>query len=146
MKNPAVKKPKGYKIIVFPSFDTKGGLLTMIQRGASPNEIRFEIQRVLVTKCGACSEERGAHTHHKSRQVFFVLSGECTILLDDGKTKSSVTLKNPNEGLLMEPYLWHVMKDFKENTVTLALFSTRYDEADYIRSYDEFLRCVQKKK
>lgn len=135
----------GHSIVEFPSFETKGGILTMIQRGEKPNEIPFEINRVLVTKCGASSEERGAHTHHKSRQVFFVLSGKCTVLLDNGKDKSSITLTNASEGLLMEPYVWHVMKDFKENTVTLALFDTTYNEKDYIRNYNEFLQCIKKK-
>ena len=129
----------------FPSFNTKGGLLTMIQRGEKLNEVPFEIQRVLVTKCGASSEERGAHTHHKSRQIFFALAGGCSVELDNGVEKKTVTLSNPEEGLLMEPYVWHVMKDFKENTVTLALFDTIYDEKDYIRSYEEFISIVNRK-
>lgn len=133
----------GYTLIQFPSFETKGGILTMLQRGKKVDEIPFEIKRVLVTKCGASSEERGGHTHHTSRQVFFALSGGCTVLLDNGKNKSSVTLTNANEGLLIEPYVWHTMKNFKENTLTLALFNTLYDEKDYIRSYDEFLRCLK---
>ncbi|MEK7575011.1 MAG: FdtA/QdtA family cupin domain-containing protein [Patescibacteria group bacterium] len=136
--------PEGSAIIKLPSFSGKGGILTMIQRGEKLNEVPFEIERVLVTTCGQSSEERGAHTHHESRQIFFVLSGGCTILLDNGKDKSSVTLTNASEGLLMEPYVWHVMKDFKENTVTLALFNTVYDEKDYIRNYEEFLKCLKK--
>lgn len=144
MKKETVEKTGGYAIIKFPSFETKGGVLTMLQRGKKVNEIPFEIKRVLVTKCGASSEERGAHTHHKSRQIFFVLSGGCTVDLDDGKNKSSVTLTSANQGLLMEPYVWHVMKNFKENTVTLALFSTVYNEKDYIRNYEEFKQCLKK--
>lgn len=116
----------------------------MVQSGKKPDEVPFVIKRVLVTKCGERSEERGAHSHHKSRQIFFVLSGGCRVALDNGKHKANVKLSNTNQGLLMEPYVWHVMKDFKKNTVTLALFDTRYDEKDYIRSYEEFKRCLKK--
>ena len=35
------------------------------------------------------------------------------------------------------------MKNFKENTVTLALFNTVYDEKDYIRSYEEFRSYIK---
>ena len=138
------KSNAGYEILKFPSFETKGGVLTMLQRGTKLTEVPFEIQRVLVTTCGAESEERGAHTHHKGRQIFFALSGGCTVELDNGKGKTSVTLLKPEEGLLMEPYVWHTMKDFKPNTVTLALFDTLYDEKDYIRNYEEFKKHVKK--
>ncbi len=134
-----------YKLIKFPSFNTKGGLLTMIERGKKINEVPFEIKRILVTKCGSETSERGAHTHHKSRQIFFAISGGCVVELDNGKEKATVTLSSAEEGLLMEPYLWHTMKNFKENTVTLALFNTAYDEKDYIRSYEEFISIVNRK-
>ena len=134
---------KLYEIIKFPSFETKGGILTMIQGGKKIDEVPFEIKRVLITKCGTESGERGAHTHHKSRQIFFALSGECMVELDNGKDKATVTLSKSEEGLLMEPYIWHTMKNFKENTVTLALFNTVYDEKDYIRSYEEFRSYIK---
>ena len=115
----------------------------MLQCGEKLNEVPFEIKRVLITKCNAESGERGAHTHHKSRQIFFALSGGCTVELNNGKEKAVVILTNPEEGLLMEPYVWHTVKDFKENTVTLALFNTLYDEKDYIRSYEEFKKYIK---
>jgi dTDP-4-dehydrorhamnose 3,5-epimerase-like enzyme len=130
-------------LIKFPSFETKGGLLSMLQSGKKINEVPFPIKRVLVTKCGAGSEKRGGHTHHKSRQIFTVLSGGCTVELDDGKNKKDIVLSPDDEGLIMEPYVWHTMKDFKENTITIALFNSIYDEKDYIRNYEEFKKYAK---
>lgn len=146
MKTSKNSSQKGYALIKFPSFETKGGVLTMLERGEKISEVPFEIKRVLVTKCGKSSGERGAHTHHKSRQIFFALSGACAVEMDDGKNKTTVRLSSANEGLLMEPYLWHTVKDFEENTITLALFNTKYDEKDYIRDYQEFIKCLKNAK
>ena len=135
---------KLYSIVQFPSFDTKNGLLCMYQNGKKENEVPFDIKRVLVTKCGESSEARGAHTHHKTRQIFLVISGGCTVDIDNGTEKASVVLSKPQEGIILEPYIWHVMRDFKPDTVCLALFDSMYDEKDYIRNYEEFLSCVKK--
>ncbi|OHA26499.1 MAG: hypothetical protein A3C06_02895 [Candidatus Taylorbacteria bacterium RIFCSPHIGHO2_02_FULL_46_13] len=135
---------KLYTIIKFPSFETKNGALTMFQEGKNAGEVPFTIKRTLVTKCTESSEPRGAHTHHQSRQVFMVLSGGCDVELDNGAEKTTVTLSHPEEGLVLEPYVWHVMKNFKKDTVTLALFDSLYDEKDYIRNYEEFKKCLKK--
>ena len=38
------------------------------------------------------------------------------------------------------------MYDFSEDAVLLVLASELYDESDYIRDYDEFLKFIGKKK
>ena len=38
--------------------------------------------------------------------------------------------------------MWREMYDFSEDAVLMVLASEVYDEADYIRDYDEFLRMV----
>ena len=36
--------------------------------------------------------------------------------------------------------MWHEMVAFKEGTVLLVIASEKFEEADYIRDYREFLR------
>lgn len=88
-------------------------------------------------------DTRGGHTHHQTRQILVALEGGCVVELDNGKEKSSVTLNTFSQGLLLEPYIWHTMKDFLPGTILLVLASTSYDEKDYIRSYEDFLKCIK---
>lgn len=129
-------------LLDFPFFDNKKGLLTMVQSvvvGAE-NKLPFEIKRVLVMKGMDVGDARGGHTHHKTRQVLMAISGSCVVDLDNGKEKTSIVLNKFNQGVLLEPYVWHVMKDFSKDTILLVLADTEYDEADYIRNYDDFLK------
>ena len=38
--------------------------------------------------------------------------------------------------------MWREMFDFSEDAVLMVLASEIYDESDYIRDYDEFLKFV----
>lgn len=137
-------KSSFYQLLDFPVFDTKNGILCMFQSQdvQAENKLPLDIKRVLVMKEMKQGDLRGGHTHHKTRQILFAISGGCLIDLDNGQEKESVKLSKFNQGLLLEPYVWHVMKNFESNTVLLVLADTEYDEKDYIRDYQEFLKFV----
>jgi hypothetical protein len=65
------------------------------------------------------------------------------MLLDDGRIRGEVRLDDPAAGLLLPPLIWHEMHDFTADCVLMVLAEQRYDEADYIRDYREFLRIVE---
>ena len=141
MKKKIKQNKHGRNIFELPSFDTKNGILMMAQnltsnaKGALP----FDIQRVLVMKGMSLGDIRGGHTHHKTRQILFAVSGSCTVDMDNGHEKWSVTLDTFHKGIVLEPYVWHVMRGFTVNTILLVLADSQYDESDYIRDYEEFL-------
>jgi dTDP-4-dehydrorhamnose 3,5-epimerase-like enzyme len=141
------KLPK-YKIITFPLAKTKNGFLTMLQTNLTDMEasgvVPFQIKKVLSIAGMKSEDERGGHTHHKTQQILICTSGGCTVDLDDGKNKTSVVLDKPNQGLFLFPYVWHVMRDFKENTLLLVVADTEYDEKDYIRNYEDFIQQLPK--
>src|SRR6185436_7046223 len=112
------------KIIVFASFDTKNGVLTMYEHGTKPANVPFEPKRVLVMQGMKGGDKRGGHTHDKTRQVLVCVRGKCLVHMDNGSQKIDVTLDKPHEGVLLEPYVWHTMSDFGENTVLLVLADT----------------------
>lgn len=132
------------QVLDFPFFDTHNGLLCMFQGHdvEAENKLPFVIKRVLVMKDMKPRDARGGHTHHKTRQVLVAISGSCIVELDNGKHTEQLRLDAFNQALLLEPYVWHVMKDFTPNTILLVLADTAYDEKDYIRDYQEFLRFV----
>jgi len=135
-----------YKILAFPLSDTKNGELTMFQTaGSASKKVPFPIRKVLVITGMKGKDKRGAHAHFKTKQILVALRGGCIVELDDGKRKSRVRLSKQNEGLLLYPHVWHVMRDFKPNTTLLVIADTTYDEKDYIRDYAQFLKVAQKR-
>jgi dTDP-4-dehydrorhamnose 3,5-epimerase-like enzyme len=85
---------------------------------------------------------RGFHAHKQLSQVILCVSGACRLVLDSGNKREDVILNKPNEGVLVEGLVWREMHDFSEGCVLVVLASAVYDEADYIRTYDQFLSEV----
>lgn len=122
--------------------DERGTLVSCEQM----KNIPFEIKRVYYmfgTKPGV---RRGYHAHKCLKQILICVSGSCKILLDDGNDKEIVDLDKPNKGLIVESNMWREMFDFSEDAVLMVLASEVYDESDYIRNYDEFLKYVKEQK
>ena len=105
-------------------------------------EVGFEIKRVYYIFGTQPHVTRGLHAHRELKQIAVVLRGRCTFLLDDGHDKETVVLDNPAQGLAIGSMVWREMSDFSADCVLLVLASANYDEADYIRSYPEFLKAV----
>ena len=137
-----VMKKEFYKIIKFPFSDTKNGVLFMYQKG----EVPFPVRKILLIKGMVGNDKRGAHTHHKTNQILVCVSGECKVSLDNGKSKAEVVLNKTEEGLLLYPYVWHSMYDFKPNTILMVLADQKYDEKEYIRNYEDFKKIIKSKK
>ena len=62
------------------------------------------------------------------------------MLIDDGKNKKVITLNKPDKGLLILPGIWRALNNFSAGSVCLVTASEVFDENDYIRNYDEFLK------
>ena len=89
---------------------------------------------------------RGFHAHKKLKQILICVNGSCKIHLDNGEEQKEVLLEKPYEGLYIENDMWREMYDFSPDAVLMVLASEYYDESDYIRDYDEFLKFVNKKR
>lgn len=127
------------KIIQFQSHgDDRGSLVSIEQK----KNIPFDIKRVYYLFSTKEGVRRGFHAHKKLKQLAIVLKGSCRFLLDDGSEKIEVLLDNPAQGLYIDSLLWREMYDFSEDCVLMVLADSIYDEADYIRDYDEFLKEV----
>ena len=98
----------------------------------------FAIRRVYAISGVATGATRGGHAHRKTDQALFVLSGSLTLNTDDGTHTESIPVAASEDGVRLPPMLWHTMSDFSPDCVALVAASLPYDEADYIRSYDDF--------
>jgi len=133
-----------FEMLEYPFFDTKNGILTALHAAntGAEHKLPFEIKRVLVMRGMKEADLRGGHTHHTTNQILFAVAGSCTVELDNGHEKTEVQLDAFNKGVWLKPYVWHVMKSYAPDTVLLVLADTEYNEADYIRDYDEFLKLL----
>ncbi len=105
-------------------------------------DIPFAIKRIYFIFHTEEGIRRGFHAHKETRQLLFCPHGEIDILLDDGREQQIVTLDDPSKGLLLSSCLWREMIWKQTDSVLCVAASTCYDEEDYIRDYDDFLRYV----
>jgi dTDP-4-dehydrorhamnose 3,5-epimerase-like enzyme len=127
------------KLVEAPANSTDGTLVQL-----QFPEIPFDIKRVYYIYGVSVGAVRGAHTHKETTQALFCIRGSITIALDDGKMKEKVILNKPNVGVILEPGVWHEMREFKKDTILLVLASEKHEPADYIRSYEDFLNLYAK--
>ena len=106
-------------------------------------EIPFEIKRVYYTYGVPESVKRGFHGHRELEQVFICLNGEIKIKCFDGKNEEEYLLNEANKGLFVGRMIWHEVYDYSHNSVLMALASDYYDENDYIRDRDIFIKTVK---
>lgn len=118
--------------------DDRGSLVSLEELGNIP----FEIKRVYYIFDTKSQISRGFHAHKKLEQMAICVKGSCRIVLDDGQSRESVVLDSPEQGLYINNNKWREMHDFSKDCVLLVLASNIYDESDYIRDYEEFLRLV----
>lgn len=121
--------------------DDRGSLIALEQE----KNIPFDIKRVYYLFGTKSNVRRGFHAHKALKQVAIALRGSCRFLLDNGKEKTDVSLDNPAQGLLIESLIWREMYDFSEDCVLMVLANEHYDENDYIRNYDDFIKHVKGK-
>ena len=112
------------------------GYLSVIEGG---EDIPFEIKRIYYLYM-VPEAARGAHAHKELQQLLVATSGSVDITLDDGQEKKTFHLDRPWKGLLVTPGLWRDLDNFSGGTVLMCLASEKYDEGDYIRDYNEFLK------
>ena len=126
-------------IIDFPGLgDERGGLIALEGNDSVPFEIK-RVYYILDTKKGV---SRGFHAHKVLKQLAVCIAGSCHFILDNGLEKEEIILDSPLKGLIIDKMIWHEMHDFSEDCVLLVLASAHYDENDYIRNYNEFLKEV----
>ena len=88
---------------------------------------------------------RGEHAHKECHQFLVCVKGHCSVVVDDGINRTEILLDHPELGLYIPPMVWATEYKYSSDAVLMVLASHKYEEEDYIRDYDEFLRKVGKR-
>ena len=129
------------KLIGFPRIGDPRGNLTYVE---SKIHIPFDINRVYYLSEVPKGATRGGHAHRALHQLLIAVTGSFDIHLDDGFNKKTIKLSQSDSGLYVCPMIWRDIDNFSENSVCLVFASEYYDEQDYYRSYDLFIKDVKR--
>ena len=85
------------------TFIEPDGRLTPIEFGS---DIPFRAKRIFYVYGVEGQNDRGKHSHHKTKQVLICLYGQVDVICDDGRNKRTITLNNPDEALYIPEMIW----------------------------------------
>lgn len=124
-------------MIGLPKVNNRSGNITVIENNT---EIPFEVKRIFYIYDIPGGESRGAHAHKECHQFLVSASGSFEVHLDDGINKKTVMLNQPYTGLNVPPGIWASEINFSSGAICLVMTSHKFNEDDYIRDYQDFLK------
>ncbi|MCH5342454.1 MAG: WxcM-like domain-containing protein [Acetatifactor sp.] len=130
-------------VLYFGDLGDKRGKLVVIE-GAQA--IPFDIKRVFYIYDSDSTVIRGQHANRESEFVLINVAGQSKVRITDGREEFVVGLNKPMMGVYIPKMIWKDMYGFSSDSVLLVLASTHYDDKEYIRNYDEYLKEMGIKK
>jgi dTDP-4-dehydrorhamnose 3,5-epimerase-like enzyme len=127
-------------VLNLPQITDPRGNLSFIEGN---KHIPFDIKRVYYLYDVPGGETRGGHAHKNLEQLIIAMSGSFDVILDDGRQKKTISLNRSYLGLYMPRMMWRELVNFSSGAVCVVLASEHYDESDYYRNYDEFLKIAR---
>ncbi|MCX6304751.1 MAG: FdtA/QdtA family cupin domain-containing protein [Bacteroidetes bacterium] len=128
------------QIVQLPKFEDPRGNLSFLEE---EKHIPFTIERVYWIYDVPGGQVRGGHAFKVQQELIIALSGSFDVEVDGGTGKQVFSLNRSYYGLYLPPGLWRRMQNFSTNSLALVLSSTPFNEDDYIRDYQEFLKFRQ---
>jgi hypothetical protein len=128
------------KLVHLPVVPDERGKLSFIEGG---RHVPFDIARVYYLYDVPAAAVRGGHAHRDLKQLIIALSGSFDVKLDTARFRRVIQLNRPNIGLLISSMIWRELDNFSSGGICLVLASMPYEEADYYRDYETFLKSCQ---
>ena len=125
------------QFINLPKYLDPRGNLSFIEEDT---HLPFKIRRVYWIYDVPGGEHRGGHAFRQTKELIVALSGSFDVVLDDGEKKYRYSLNRSYYGILVPNMMWRRMENFSTNSLALIIASTDYDENDYIRNIEEFIK------
>lgn len=113
------------------------GSLGVIEGG---RDVPFKIARAFYVYGVHAGDIRGQHAHKACHQFLVCVHGKVEVTCDDGKGKKTFVLDSPLKGLHIPPSIWAEQRYFSSDAMLLVLADRLFEESDYMRDYDGFLK------
>lgn len=128
------------RLIYLPKILDDRGNLTFVEE---KKHLPFVINRVYWIYDVPGGEFRGSHAFRQNQEMIAALSGSFDVVLHDGRREYRFSLNRSYDAVYVPSMVWRRMENFSTNSLAIVLASTHFDDSDYIRDYDQFLREVQ---
>ncbi len=127
------------RLVALPRFRHETGSLSFAEAEV---HVPFAIERIYYLYDLANGARRGAHGHKALHQLMIPVAGSFDVLLNDGRRQRRVHLSQPDKALYICPMIWRDLENFAPGSVCVVLASHKYDEDDYYRNYDDFIKAA----
>lgn len=129
-----------YQMLEFPQLGDDRGHLVVVE---SLKNIPFIVKRVFYIYGSDQNVVRGQHANRRSEFVLINVCGTSKVKIDDGHSQTVVELNHPHQGIYLNKMIWKDMFDFSSDSILLCLSSENYDDNEYIRDYQQYLKEVK---
>lgn len=128
-------------LIDLPRFMDSRGNLSFIEEDS---HLPFKIRRVYWIYDVPGGEHRGGHAFRETEELIVALSGSFNVVIHSGEKEFCFSLNRSYYGVFVPKMMWRMLENFSTNSLALIIASTDYNEADYIRSFAEFINLFTK--
>lgn len=128
------------RIINLPRIEDDRGNLSFIEE---ENHIPFKVERVYWIYDVPGGEYRGSHAFKTTKEFIVAISGSFDVVLHDGTEERKYSMNRSYYGLYIPILHFRRLENFSTNSLALILASTTFNEADYIRDFDDFLKFIE---
>ncbi|MEN0053963.1 MAG: FdtA/QdtA family cupin domain-containing protein [Mucilaginibacter sp.] len=125
------------KIIELPKILDERGNLSFLEEN---NHVPFQIKRSYWIYDVPGGAIRGGHSYYENQEFIIAISGSFEVVVDNGSIKQTFSLNRSYYGLYVPNNIWREMINFSTNSLAFVVASTNYDEFDYQRDYQSFLK------
>jgi hypothetical protein len=130
----------GCTLTRLPSVLDLRGALTFAEVG---QYLAFVPRRYFVVYDVPSRKIRGSHAHHELHELIFAVGGSVTVTVDNGRERGQMVLDDPTLLLHLRPLTWTTQYAYSPGAALVVLASHEYEDADYIRDYDDYVRIIR---
>jgi len=117
-------------------FDEPDGRLAPVE---FDKDVPFEVKRMFYVFGVHNQDDRGKHSHYKTKQLLISIAGSVSVKCDDGMGDvRHYLLDKPWKALYIPNLIWDEQIYNSGDSVLLVLSNTSYDSSDYIEDYEKF--------
>ena len=125
-----------YRLISLRPIKDTRGVLTPLD---FEKELKFLPRRTFILSASEVEAIRGEHAHRVCVQAIQCIHGAVELSIHDGRNLVTEKLSSVEKILIIPVLHWITLKFLVKNSHVAVYASHPYDEADYLRNFEEFL-------